>query len=178
MTSWVLLLRGVNVGGHNKLPMSELRTALSELGLSGVATYIQSGNAVFAADCDRDTLQQKIATAIEARFGMTPDILLLRADALRTAIAENPFPEAEKDPKTLHLCFLSDGVDQAALDGLAAIATAGEAFHLIDRIFYLHTPNGYGRSKLADAVQRQINVPLTARNLRSCRAILSLAEEI
>ena len=178
MTPWVLMLRGVNVGGHNKLPMAEFRVTLSDLGLSGVATYIQSGNAVFAADCDREALHKKIATSLEARFGITPDILLLRVDTLRTAIEENPFPEAAKDPKTLHLYFLADRVDRADLGGLAALATAGEAFHLNDRVFYLYTPNGYGRSKLADAVQRQITVPMTARNLRSCRAILSLAEKV
>ena len=108
MKTIIALFRGINVGGRNKLPMRDLVAVLEDLGLTDVKTYIQSGNAVFHADgVDNAELSDAISAAIQERHGFAPQVLLLGISDLAEAIASNPFPEAEADPKTLHLFFLA-----------------------------------------------------------------------
>ena len=172
---YVALMRGVNVGGRNRLPMAEWRALLEARGLTGVATYIQSGNAVFDAEEAPDTLATQITADIEARFGFSPGCCILTAADLDAALAANPFPEALDAPKTLHLVFLRGA---ATLDEPAAqaLCTAGERFHMGQGVFYLHTPNGYGRSKIAERLERVLTAEfLTARNLSSCHTLQDMA---
>tara|TARA_Y100000815_G_scaffold168850_1_gene153239 strand:+ start:4704 stop:5243 length:540 start_codon:yes stop_codon:yes gene_type:complete len=175
---WIALLRGVNVGGANKLPMADFRALLSAQGFGDVATYIQSGNAVFLAEGTPDALSGIIRDGIAARFGFRPDVIVLPLDALDGALAANPFPEADDAPNQLHLFFLGrpDTLDTAPLQGAA---TAGERLAQRGAVLYLHTPNGFGRSKLAEKLARHFSgVPMTGRNLRSCRKIAELARGI
>lgn len=177
MTTWIALLRGVNVGGHRKLPMAEFRTLLTGLGYQGVATYIQSGNAVFQSNGDGDAIATEISGAIDARFGFAPDIMMLTADQLQAALAANPFPETEGAPTTLHLFFLALPDPSVDLDAMQAAATQGEDFRMDRKIFYFHTPGGMGRSDLGGKLARFIKTPMTGRNLRSCHRILELAQK-
>lgn len=173
MARWIILLRGVNVGGHNKLPMADFRDLLTRLGFRDVATYIQSGNAVLSTD---DTVMPAtISDAIEERFGFSVDVFSLRREWFEKALAENPFPQALDDPKTLHLVFIGIGQQSFEAADLAVFATNGEEFRIKDGIIYLFTPNGYGRSKLAEKLPRMIKTTYTARNLRSCLKIAELA---
>ena len=106
MNSYVALLRGINVGGRNLLPMQALRALLEELGLHNVKTYIQSGNVVFqSGEANLAALATRISEQIEASHGFAPHVLLLPAADLQQAIAANPFPEAESEPKSLHVGF-------------------------------------------------------------------------
>lgn len=175
MTRYVALLRGVNVGGRNRLLMADWKALLTARGGTRVATYIQSGNAVFDADETPQTLTSQITDDIKASFGFAPGCCVLRASDLDAALAANPFPKALDAPKTLHLVFLRGA---ATLDEDAAIeaCTAGEAFHLGDGVFYLHTPNGFGRSKLAERLDRVLSADLlTARSLSSCLKLQEMA---
>ena len=175
MTTWIVLLRGVNVGGRNRLPMAALRELLAEVGFENVRTYIQSGNIVLdSPDGDRDSVARLIRDVIEGRFGFAPHTFVLDVDAFDAAIAANPFPEGEQDPKAVHFFFLAEPDPAADLDGLRELATQGEEFVLTERILYLHTPNGFGRSKLAERLHRFIGAETTARNYRSVRAIRAL----
>ena len=175
MTTWIVLLRGVNVGGHRKLPMAALRELLVEVGFGNVRTYIQSGNIVLGSpDSDRDSVARSVQGAIEGRFGFAPHAFVLDADAFDAAIAANPFPQAEQDPKAVHFFFLAEPDPTADLAGLRELATQGEEFVLTDRVLYLHTPNGFGRSKLVERLQRFIATETTARNYRSVQAIRAL----
>lgn len=178
MTTWIALLRGVNVGGHNKLPMADFRAMLGDLGLGSVATYIQSGTAVFSSDLSRDKLSEMIATGIETNFGFRPDVVLSTLPTFQATLDNNPFQQASADPKTLHLFFLSEPVLDFDAAGLKAFATNGEEFQLTDTVFYLYTPNGFGRSKIGDKMGRFFKTPITGRNLRSCNKILELADTI
>lgn len=172
MSTWIALLRGINVGGANRLPMAELRAQLSGLGFEDVETYIASGNVVFGVDGDLDadlaeTLAGRIATTIETHHGFRPRVLVLPAARLREAMQANPFPEAEAEPKTLHLYFLATqptDVDPAAFESVAA---PSEHWELGDHVLYLHTPDGLGRSKLAARLESLLGVPATARNWRT-----------
>ncbi len=104
MNTYIALLRGINVGGNNKLPMRALTELLEEMGLQKVKTYIQSGNVVFQSEhTDLAALSQAITTAIKKNHGFAPQVFLLSLHALEAALAANPFPEGVEDPKSLHL---------------------------------------------------------------------------
>lgn len=176
MTTWIALLRGINVGGNNLLPMKDLRALLEGAGLIEVRTYIQSGNCVFeAAETDPRALEQMMATAIDGAFGFRPQVLVLSAANFTAALVANPYPEGADDPKTVHLSFLAEPASSADLSALEALRAETERFHLTDQVFYLHAPDGIGRSKLAAQVERHLGVAATARNLRSVMKIAALA---
>lgn len=176
MTTWIALLRGVNVGG-NRLPMADLRDECASMGLENVRTYIQSGNVVFEAGpesaCD---LAAALPPRIERRFGFRPRILVLSVDDLRRAMSANPYAEAESEPKTVHLYFLAERPDAVDTDGLDELRADTECWHLEGRVFYLHTPDGYGTSKLAARAEKLLGVDATARNWRTVRKLRELAE--
>lgn len=177
MTVWVLLLRGVNVGGAGRLPMPRLKAVLERLGAEDVVTYIQSGNAVFRAPGPRAALAAAIGEGIEAEAQFRPDVVLLSAEELTAALAANPWPEAEADAKPMHLFFHTGGAvpDPEALDGLRA---PDEAWAEAPGVLYLRAPSGIGRSKLAERLPRLLGGPVTARNLRTCAALAGLAKAL
>ncbi len=178
MKRYIALLRGINVGGKNPLPMAELVALLESLGASDITTYIQSGNAVFRAERpDAAQLAGKLAAAILKRRGFLPHVLVLGLDAMEQAIAQNPFHEAESDPATLHLGFLDAVPAKPDLETMERMRKANERFHLADRVFYLHAPEGVGRSKLAASAENLIGVPMTSRNWKTVRTIWELARK-
>ena len=179
MNSFVCLLRGINVGGKNLLPMKQLVALLEELGCRDVKTYIQSGNAVFwSGENDATCLADTISGEIQSKFEFHPQIILLTLADLEKAIAANPFPEALDEPKTLHLFFLAARPDDPDLNGLEDARADSERFELQKGVFYLHAPKGIGRSKLTAKAEKFIGVPMTGRNWRSIQKIVEMAKEI
>lgn len=179
MATWAAFLRGINVGGNHKLPMKELAALLGGEGLSDVATYIQSGNVVFR--CPRATapaLEKRIGTAISKQHGFQPRVMVLTAAELEQAAAANPFPQAEADPTKLHLFFLATKPVSAHLGALHELKAGSEAFELIDKVFYLYTPDGVGRSKLAERAERLLGVDATARNWRTVGKVLEMTRRL
>lgn len=177
MTNKIALLRGINVGGR-RLLMADLRRELEELGLEAVRTYIHTGNAVFrTADTELPDLADAIAGAIERGHGFRPRVLVLDAADFRRAMDENPFPEAETEPKRLHLYFLAAELSDMDLPALKEAATDSERFHIGERVVYLHTPDGFGRSGLAEQIERRVGVPATARNWRTVVKLREMIDE-
>ena len=177
MITYIALLRGINVGGRNKLPMKELKNVLAQLGLQNIKTYIQSGNVIFDSDtAERDTLAQQITEGINNSHGFAPRIMILTLDELETAVAQNPYPQATAEPKTLHLYFLATEAPHPNWAKLEERRSKNEQFTLIDKVFYLHAPDGIGRSKLAEQIEKALGVPTTARNWRSVTKILDLVQ--
>jgi len=176
----IALLRGINVGGKNLLPMKELSAMLGDLGALKVKTYIQSGNAVFVCkDKNTSKLANQIRTEIKKRRGFDPHILLLEFEDLEKVIEQNPFPsEAEAEPKTLHAGFLAAAPERPDLKTLESIKTDSERFRLIGRVFYLHAPDGVGRSKLAAKSEKLLGVPMTDRNWRTVLTLWKMAQEL
>lgn len=172
MTSSVLLLRGINVGGRGKLPMAELRAAIEAAGGSDPKTYIQSGNAVFrgrvteAALCDE----------IEARAGFRPLVILLDASAFAAIRKGNPFPDATDDAKGLHVGFFGEPpvCTQADLD---AARGEDERVLITAAAVYLHAPKHLSGSTLVPRLEGLAGVPLTMRNWRTVTAIAALLNE-
>jgi len=168
MARYAALLRGVNVGGRNRLPMTEWRALLADQGMTGIATYIQSGNAVFDSDESPAALRERITGGIRERFGLALGCCLLSAARLDRALAANPFPQAVAAPKTLHLVF-TEGAARLDEDAAAVAAGPEEAMRMGEGVAYLHTPNGVGRSALAGRLDRLLRAEvLTARNLSTC----------
>jgi uncharacterized protein (DUF1697 family) len=178
MKTWIALLRGINVGGKNKLPMKELVAAMSALGLSEVNTYIQSGNVVFRGpDKKAQALADEIGAAILSKFGFEPQVMVIGAQELAAAASANPFPEAatEADGKTLHLFFLAQPPARVERDRIEAIRRQSERWQQKGAAFYLHAPEGFGDSKLAAQIEKILGVPATARNWRTVGALLEMA---
>jgi Uncharacterized protein conserved in bacteria len=176
MATWIALLRGVG-GGIRPLPMRELTTALEGIGLKDVRTYIQSGNVIFSSSKTAARLAGEIERCIEKKFGFHSKTFVLSVPELRRAAAGNPFPQADAEPKTLHLFFLAEPAKAAQLDAMNELKAKTEQFALTSKVFYFYTPQGFGISKLAAKVGRLLGVEMTARNWRTVNKLLELAKE-
>jgi len=153
--------------------MKDLVRILEGLGYQEIRTYIQSGNVVL--ESRRPCFKKDAATisdVVEAEFGFRPKVLLLGEDELRAALAGNPFPTSEG--KHLHFSFLASKPSEPDLDTLAQLKSETEQFKLDGRVFYLYAPDGIGRSKLAEKVERCLGVSATGRNLNTVNAILKM----
>lgn len=177
MNSYVALIRGINVGGKNPLPMKELTHALEGIGCHNVETYIQSGNVVFYSACTAARLTEDIADEIVRRQGFKPYVVVLEKSEFKRAVDNNPFPEGVSDPKALHLAFLHAVLSSPALRDLEALRAPSERFELIGQVFYLFAPDGVGRSKLAAKREKVLGVPMTDRNWNTVSKIRSMLEE-
>ena len=159
--------------------MKELVAGLEKLGLSDVRTYIQSGNVVFRS---REAEPQELAGAIETStlqsHGFRPRVLTMRLRELEKAAEANPFPEAEPQAKTLSLFFLAEVPSSPDFEALDAAKVDSERYVLLGKVFYLHTPKGYGQSKLARNAEKLIGVDCTARNWRSVSKIVEMANAL
>ena len=176
---YVALLRGVNVAGTNKVKMDELRRLFADLGHTEVGTYLQSGNVVFAAapaDADdRAGLAAGIEKAIADTLGLTVTVLLRTRPELEKVLAANPYLDRETDPAKLPVTFLAEAPDPERAAALSIPAGETGVFTLIGREVYLHTPDGYGRTKLNNAfLERKLGVAATTRNWKSVGALHEL----
>ena len=192
MASHVALLRGINVGGRNKVPMADLREVVTGLGHTGVSTYIQSGNVLFStADTDSAKLAAALESAIEDRFGIWSSVVVLSRDELAQVLAANPYPD-EPNPKMVHVVFLSAEPPADLLMRISAAESAVRAKGSRDtvqatgRALFLHTPDGFGTSELAQTVFKIITPPArgkkpglaaTARNWATATKLLSLCDQ-
>ena len=173
MTRWVMLLRGINVGGTGKLKMADLKVLLEKLGAQDVQTYIQSGNVVFSGLVDAAAFEEIVAGEIEAAHGFRPRVLLIAEEDFREIFMGYPYREAFEAPKSGHVWFLS-GPAAPDVEAMTALAADNERFEITGRAFYLHAPDGIGWSKLAERVERLLGVPATARNLNTCQKLMAM----
>jgi len=171
MTVFVALLRAVNVGGYGKLSMADLRALLGKLGHKRVATYIQSGNAVFEAKGTAASVAQELTRALEKHTGAAVTVIVRTYDELSRVIAENPFAaEAAADGARVHVVFLERVAPDGAADRLQRIVEQYPArrdrFHLAGDTLYLHLPDGAAETKFTGKpVDRALGgVMGTARN--------------
>jgi uncharacterized protein (DUF1697 family) len=178
--TYIALLRGINVGGKHKLPMSALKLLIEECGCVDVRTYIQSGNVILnSAVKAREVLEQQITAAISKRHGFAPRVLLLTGAELEKAAAANPFPQAAEKPTSVHLVFLDAPPKNPDVKSLEALRMGSEAFALQGKVFYLYTPDGIGRSKLAERAGRFLGVESgTARNWRTVTTLLGMVKAV
>jgi uncharacterized protein (DUF1697 family) len=161
------------------LPMKDLVGTLERVGIHGAVTYIQSGNVAFrCSKVQAAELSRRIGSAIQGDYGIQPGVIVLSIQEVEHAIAVNPYPEGQKDPKSLHLFFLGELPASPDLEALKRLATQSERFTLHRRIFYLHAPEGIGQSKLAANVEKHLGVMTTARNWRTVTKTLQMAWDL
>jgi uncharacterized protein (DUF1697 family) len=175
MTVMIALVRGINVGGHNKLSMADLREAVSSCGYDTVETYIQSGNVLFETEgSDVEQAAGDVADAIAAASGLSVAVTVRTRDHLAAVIAGNPFVADDDEPTHHHVLFRT-GTGAPELDDVAdSFAPERAAAH--DRDVYLHLPSGIGRSALATALGKRRDLDGTVRNWRTTNKLLELAD--
>ncbi|MFF8606184.1 DUF1697 domain-containing protein [Streptomyces sp. NPDC015346] len=178
-TTYAALLRGINVGGHRKVPMAELRSLLTDLGHRDVRTYLQSGNAVFTTDDDAPAEEERTAAvedALEKRFGFRVDCLVRGGQYLAAVAEACPFPAAELEGKQLHVTFFDQPVGPERFAALDPAAFLPEEFRLGDHALYLYAPEGLGRSKLAEALSRPARLKGLVATSRNWNTVVKLVE--
>ncbi|WP_418959721.1 DUF1697 domain-containing protein [Streptomyces tritici] len=177
-TTYAALLRGINVSGHRKVPMADLRSLLEGLGHTRVRTYLQSGNAVFTTDsgAGEEQLTRELEQAVEEHFGFPVDCLVRDAGYLAAVVDACPFPAAELQGKQLHVTYYSAPVAPGAFADLDPAAYLPEEFRLGDRALYLYAPEGLGRSKLAEALSRPSRTKGVVATTRNWNTVVRLVE--
>jgi uncharacterized protein (DUF1697 family) len=183
MPRYVALLRGINVGGRNRVAMTSLRQVAASLGHTEVATYIQSGNLVFTSPGTSpsslaDALEQQIARSLAVR----PAVVVLSRAGLARVIADNPFPR-ETDPKCLHAVFRGQEMTPDALAAIGAAQRSAQAkgsrdeATVVGQTLFLHTPGGLGRSELAAQLARTSGQAAgTARNWATVTRLMAMLD--
>jgi len=176
-TRYVALLRGINVGGNQRIAMADLRHVLSDLGHADVQTVLQSGNALFTSESTATvTLAREIEAAILDRLGLTVAVIIRTGDELRAVIAANPLAEAVAEPARLHVAFLSADPEPGRFDSLDTVVSASEEMRLGVRALYVWYREGAGTSKLTNAVlERRLGVTATSRNWNTVTKLADLA---
>jgi uncharacterized protein (DUF1697 family) len=189
MASHIALLRGINVGGRNKVPMAELRDVVTSLGHDQVKTYIQSGNVLFStAEKDTAKLAAALEKAITGAFGLSVSVVILSRDELAGILDRNPYPD-EPNPRLVHVVFLNARLPADMLRRITAAEQAAadkgsrDTLTVTDAALYVNTPDGFGHSELAVALFRIIGAPgqagvaATARNWATCTKLRSMCED-
>src|SRR3954451_23553628 len=144
MTCYALMLRGVNVGTKNSLPMAELRAMLTKIGCTDVQTYVQSGNAVFETKLSESALTKAIEHALEAYMGRPIATTLRTLDQMKAIVDGNPFASVATNPAYLCVTFLSHAPSQSEVAPLNAQEWKPELFKVVGKEIYTWYPNGQG----------------------------------
>ncbi|MGH3023752.1 MAG: DUF1697 domain-containing protein [Gaiellaceae bacterium] len=171
--TYVALLRGINLGSRNRIAMADLRALVAALGHEDVTTYLQSGNVVFRSSGRAADLRRGLEARIARDHGLAVTVLLRTRAELARLVTGNPFAERGGE-RTLHVTFLADKPEPVRARDLDAAHGEPDEFRLAGRDVYLYCPNGYGKSKLANAFfEQRLGVAATTRNWRT---VTSLAE--
>ncbi|ESQ75355.1 DUF1697 domain-containing protein [Asticcacaulis sp. AC402] len=174
---WIGLFRGINIGG-NRMPMKDLVKRLEAEGLSDVKTYIASGNVLFRSDRSEADLQGMIEDLVEKNFGFRSKLFLIDLKHLEKLMAANPFKDHEHRGKAQHIFFLKAPATGVKNDLMQELKAYNEAYHLSDEAFYFYAPDGIGRSKLMEKLDRCLKADMTARNLNTVETLRDMAEAL
>ncbi|HXV64812.1 MAG TPA: DUF1697 domain-containing protein, partial [Vicinamibacteria bacterium] len=169
---------GINVGGHKRVSMAELRSLFDELGFDDVQSLLQSGNVVFRADrTETPALEQLLETAAKERLGIETVFFVRTAAEWKTVVARNPFPqEAKEDPSHLLVMCLHQRPKAAAVKSLEAAIRGSEVLRVSGREAYIVYPDGVGRSRLTNTlIERKLGTSGTARNWSTVVKLAALA---
>jgi len=175
----ISMLRGVNLGPHNRVKMEALRGLYESLGFRDVQTYVQSGNVVFRTEKrDLTRLATEIEAAIEKKFGFHTDAILRTAEDMRKAIAKNPFAGRRNlEPNKFLVTFLAGNPDPEARKKVLQIKTDPEELRIEGREIYMYFPEGMARPKLTwSQVATKLKTSGTGRNWTTVQALLEMAD--
>ena len=176
----VSLFRGINVGGHNKIRMDDLKKVHEDLGLQDVVPYIQSGNVVFKSNSiDTAQIRTQIKESVEKTFGFSVEVLVRTADELQEIIANNPFAgQSDKESKWIVVLFLAARPGDTAQEDLRKAYTGPEEIFVRNNEVYIYYPDGIGRSKLTNTLlEKKLKTVGTARNWNTVLQLQNLIEK-
>jgi uncharacterized protein (DUF1697 family) len=178
MATQIALLRGINVGAHNRIGMADLRELLSSLGYGDPRTLLQSGNVVLGAEARADDLATDLEREISGRFGVKTPVVVRTRKEIAAVVARDPLREVVDRDKLYQVSFLSAKPDPKRMREVAAVDVAPERFvHVRSEIYAWH-PNGIQRSPLATLLSdKRLGVTVTARNWNTTVKLLELASE-
>jgi len=181
MPVMISMLRGVNIGGHHKIKMEELRVLYQTLKLRDVETHIQSGNVIFrTSESDPVRLGRRIEDALEKKYGFRPSLILRTSAEFRNVIARNPFANRkEMAPSKLAVIFLESDPGKEIREKVLAVKADPEELRMQGRELYIYFPNGMARPKLSiPKIERILKTPSTGRNWNSVRKLQEIAERL
>jgi uncharacterized protein (DUF1697 family) len=181
MSAIICMLRGVNVGGHNKIKMDALRALCGALKLECAQTYVQSGNVVFlSGEKNLALLSKRVEDAIEGKFGFRPDVVLRTSSEVKGVITRNPFAKRKDiEPAKLLVVFLTAAPSKAARESISKFDTRGEELHLLGNELYIYFRNGIGQTKLSwSSLEKTLHSSFTGRNWNTVTKLLEMAEKI
>lgn len=180
MTTYIAFLRGINVGGKNKIKMADLKTMFEQIGCSEVQTYIQSGNVIFESNETEKQLQDRVEQEIEKMFGITTSVILRTAQELEKILNSCPFSESDVkeaeescEGESLYVSLMQEIPPQESFEKLKATPNIDDKYELVDRDVYLLFKRSIRNSKLANNLQK-LEVPATVRNWNTLNKIVSL----
>jgi len=180
MKKYLAILRGINVGGHNKILMSELITLFKELNFQEVRTYIQSGNVVFNSSGNESNaaLEDKIRHAIETKFNLNIPIFVRSGSELKLIVSTNKFIQNEDiTPEKLHVTFLSQKPEESFVDNLKTMEFPPDEFYVSGQEIYIHCPDKYGETKLSNLFfEKKLKVVATTRNWKTVNQLLKMLQ--
>ena len=179
MTAFVSLFRGINVGGHHKVRMDELKELHESLGLKDVLPYIQSGSVVFNSDdADLARLRRKIEDGFEKKFGFHVEVIVRTSAELRDIVDKNPFQSPQsKESKWVVVMFLAARPDDTAQEDLLKTYVGPEELFIIGKEVYIYYTNGIGRSKLSHSlIEKKLKTLGTARNWNTILQLQKLTQ--
>ena len=178
MTTFISLLRGINVSGQKKIRMQDLRDLYASINLGNASTYLQSGNVVFETNLSGSAkIETKITAAIEKQSGYSVSVLLRTGADFKRIIRDNPILKAANvDPSKLHVTFLQRTPSESRVAGLQPPENISDEFVILGQEVFVHCPGGYGRTKLTNNFfEKKLNVPATTRNWKTVNALDGLA---
>jgi uncharacterized protein (DUF1697 family) len=178
MTTYISLLRGINVSGQKLIKMDDLKAMYRQLNFQNIETYLQSGNVIFWDEkSDPSDLATTISSKIQKQFGFEVPVIVLNVDDLKEIIEANPFKDdLRMDQQFLHVTFLASDPKEIDFEKIAAKKSAGEEIVLIKKAVYLYCPNGYGRTKQTNNfLETKLRVGATTRNWKTLNELLKIA---
>lgn len=184
MTIYIALLRGINVGGHNKIIMAELRSSMEQLGLQNVKTYIQSGNILFESNEHEDILQKKIHDKIKEDFGVSSVVVIRTAEELQQIVRQSPFSEEEvsaasnsSNGECLHVALLPEAPTKVDSDKFLSFTNERELSVINGRDVYLLFYDSIRNAKLINNLKK-LEVPATVRNWKTLMKLSNMVVEL
>lgn len=175
MSKYIILLRGINVGGHHKILMADLRDLLSANGYKEVKTYIQSGNIILESDKKPKQISTHVKELITKQYQFNIPVVTITDQELLNCFIKNPFSEKEEDIKKLHVTFLSDFPEESKVKDLEIPIYNNDQYSIEGKIIYLHIPDGFAKTKFnIKTFEKKLDVQATTRNWNTVTKLVNL----
>ncbi|HEA28757.1 MAG TPA: DUF1697 domain-containing protein [Leeuwenhoekiella sp.] len=180
MSNYIAILRGINVGGHRKIPMEGLRKEIGNLGYKNIKTYIQSGNIIFTAAAHHSDLEiaEHIEKMILTTFGFEVPVIVRNSDELQQTVSENPFLTTENTSiEGLHVTFLKETPSPETLENIKTYTYPPDKFEIRQKNVFLYIPGSYHKTKLSNAFfEKKLNVQATTRNWKTVQKLAEMSD--